>query len=162
MKKTLKEIYTEAKRFCPDNEVIQEAFVQGVRWALYGRYYKEKNIFDKEGSETVDLEVIEPETEIKIPTFDDWWNTFNKKRGRKKAEAKWNKLSDKDKVACMNATPIYVASIEDKQFQKDPLTYLNGECWNDEIINKKNHEQQRAIDLASKAARILSDTNNPR
>lgn len=155
--KTLAEINAEAKKYAPDNELQQEAFIQGARYALTGRYYKESNMFEPI---MVHGEKLCPM--LTIPTFDEWWNAYNKKRGRKKAEAKWNKLSDFDKIECMRATPIYVASIEDKQFQKDPLTYLNGECWNDEIINKPNHEQQRTISLASKAARILTDTSNPR
>ena len=155
--KTLAEINAEAKKFAPDNELQQEAFIQGARYALTGRYYKESNMFEPM---MVHGEKLCPM--LTIPTFDEWWNAYNKKRGRKKAEAKWNKLSDFDKIECMKATPSYVASIEDKQFQKDPLTYLNGECWNDEIINKTNYEQQRTISLASKAARILSSPDNPR
>lgn len=155
--KTLAEINAEAKRFAPDNEAMQDAFVQGARYALTGRYYKEANMYPdlaKLGECTV-LHVEED------PSFEDWWNAYNKKRGRKKAEAKWNKLSHADKIACMKATPAYVASTPDVQYRLDPLTYLNGERWNDEIINRPNYEQQRTISLASKAARILSGANNP-
>lgn len=154
--KTLAEINAEAKNYAPNDEGKQEAFVQGARYALTGRYYKEADMYP-ELAQLGECTILHIEED---PSFEDWWNTYNKKRGRKKAEAKWNKLSHADKMACMKATPIYVASIEDKQYQKDPLTYLNGECWNDEIINKPNHEQQRTISLASKAARILSDTGN--
>ena len=155
--KTLAEINAEAKRFAPDNESMQEAFVQGARYALTGRYYKEANMYPdlaKLGQCTVSH--VEED-----PSFEDWWNAYNKKRGRKKAEAKWNKLSHADKIACMKATPAYVASTPDVQYRLDPLTYLNGERWNDEIINRPNYEQQRTISLASKAARILSGANNP-
>lgn len=155
--KTLAEINAEAKRFAPDNEAMQDAFVQGARYALTGRYYKEANMYPdlaKLGQCTVSH--VEED-----PSFEDWWNAYNKKRGRKKAEAKWNKLSHADKIACMKATPIYVASTPDVQYRLDPLTYLNGERWNDEIINRPNYEQQRTISLASKAARILSGANNP-
>lgn len=151
--KTLAEINAEAKRFAPDNEAMQDAFVQGARYALTGRYYKEANMYPdlaKLGQSTVSH--VEED-----PSFEDWWNAYNKKRGRKKAEAKWNKLSHADKIACMKATPIYVAYIEDKQFQKDPCTYLNGECWNDEIIPKtQNNEQQRNIQRAQRAARLVA------
>ena len=154
--KTLKEINAEAKKYAPDDEGKQEAFIQGARYALTGRYYKEAPIFVANTDHDAIIQ------KLCVPTFEEWWCSYAKKRGRKKAEAKWNKLSDFDKIECMKATPSYVASIEEKQFQKDPLTYLNGECWNDEIINKQNHEQQRTISLASKAARILTDTSNPR
>ena len=151
--KTLAEINAEAKKFAPDNEAMQDAFVQGARYALTGRYYKEANMYP-ELAQLGECTILHVE---EAPSFDDWWNAYNKKRGRKKAEAKWNKLSHADKIACMKATPIYVASIEDKQFQKDPLTYLNGECWNDEIILKKqDNEQQRNLERAQRAARLVA------
>ena len=80
---------------------------------------------------------------------------YGKKRGKKKAKQKWDKLTVEQQTACLIATPAYVASTPDRTYRKDPLTYLNGECWNDEIILKQNHEQQRANNLAAKAARIL-------
>jgi hypothetical protein len=89
------------------------------------------------------------------PSFKDWWNLYDKKRGRKKAEAKWERLKDSDKRACYEATPAYVASVENKQFQKDPLTYLNGECWNDEIIDG-NINQRKYNESASLVNEFLS------
>ena len=162
--KTLAEINAEAKNYSPDCEALQDAFVAGARWMTSGRYYKPAELFSE--PQPVDLEVQETEPIVRlkdglIPSFEDWWNAYNKKRGRKKAESKWNKLSHADKIACMKATPAYVASTPDVQYRLDPLTYLNGERWNDEIINRPNYEQQRTISLASKAARILSGANNP-
>lgn len=143
---TLQQLHAEAKRFAPDDEAKQDAFVQGARYALTGRYYKEADVFHNQAQLSIET----------VPSFDDWWNLYQKKRGRKKAETKWNKLSHADKIACMEATPAYVASIADKQFQKDPCTYLNGECWNDEIINQPNYDQQRAQRLADRTANLIN------
>ncbi len=143
--KTLKEIHAEACKYSPDKEELQDAFASGARWALTGKYYRPAELF------VGDMVVSNCAT----PTFDDWWNCYQKKRGRKKAEIKWNKLSDKDKQDCMKATPMYVASTPDPIYRKDPLTYLNGECWNDEIIVKEDNEKRRIQCLAAKAARIL-------
>ena len=147
---TLQQIHAEAKNYSPDCEPLQDAFVAGARWMATGKYYKPSELFAP--PQSADLK---DETNT-IPSFDDWWNAYQKKRGRKKAEAKWNRLSDADKIACMEATPAYVASIDDRQFQKDPLTYLNGECWNDELIFKPNYEQQRAQRLADRTANLIN------
>lgn len=155
--KTFKEIIKAAKEYS-DQEPLQDAFREGARYAVTGKYYKPSELFNNKAEvETVDLEIEEEQKQVLAlePPFEEWWIAYNKKRGRKKAEAKWNKLSLDDKVACMKATPIYVASTPDPVYRKDPLTYLNGECWNDEIIQKQNNEQQRAINLTAKAARIL-------
>lgn len=164
--KTLKEIYAEANRYAPDNEALREAFVQGARFMVSGKYYKEQPMFPKENEvETVDLQVTVPiEDGLIVPTFDEFWNAYAYKKGRKKAEEKWNKLKPKEKVACMKAVPAYVENTmipgsaptdTKKQFRMHPLTYLNGARWEDEIYPVQSYEQQRAIDLTAKAARIL-------
>lgn len=164
--KTLKEIHAEANRYAPDNEALREAFVNGARFMATGKYYKEKPMFPKENEvETVDLQITVPiEDSIIVPTFQDFWDAYAYKKGRKKAEEKWNKLKPKEKVACVRAVPAYVAntvipgSTSDgtkKQYRMHPLTYLNGARWEDEIYPVQNHEQQRDINLAAKAARIL-------
>lgn len=144
--KTLKEINIAAKGYS-DQEPLQDAFREGARYAITGRYYKPAELFD----DTIQDAVFEGQND----SFEDWWRMYDKKRGKKKAKQKWDKLTKAQQVACLYATPAYVKSTPDPVYRKDPLTYLNGECWNDEIIQKQNHEQQRAIDLTAKAARIL-------
>lgn len=164
--KTLKEIHAEANRYAPDNEALREAFVNGARFMATGKYYKEKPMFPKvDEFETVDLhETLPPLASVIAPTFQDFWDAYAYKKGRKKAEEKWNKLKPKEKVACMRAVPAYVentmipGSVSDgsrKQYRMHPLTYLNGARWEDEFYPVQSNEQQRANNLAAKAARIL-------
>lgn len=164
--KTLKEVIAEANNYATDNEALREAFVQGARFMVSGKYYKEQPIFPKENEvETVDLQVtVSAEGRIIVPTFDEFWDAYAYKKGRKKAEEKWNKLKLSEKVACMKAVPAYVENTmipgsapsgTKKQFRMHPLTYLNGARWEDEIYPVQSYEQQRAIDLTAKAARIL-------
>lgn len=164
--KTLKEVIAEANNYSPDNEAMRDAFVNGARFMATGKYYKEKPMFPKvDEFETVDLhETLPPLASVIAPTFQDFWDAYAYKKGRKKAEEKWNKLKPKEKVACMRAVPAYVAntvipgSVSDgsrKQYRMHPLTYLNGARWEDEIYPVQSNEQQRANNLAAKAARIL-------
>jgi hypothetical protein len=87
-------------------------------------------------------------------TFNKWWELYDKKRGRDKCITKWKKMTATEQFACIAATPAYVESTPDKAYRKDPLTYLNGKCWNDEIIiknngtNKPTTDQQRLERLA--------------
>ena len=163
--KTFIEIIKAAKEYS-DQVPLQDAFREGARYAVTGKYYKEKNIFPKvDEFETVDLhETLPPLASVIVPTFQDFWDAYAYKKGRKKSEEKWNKLKLQEKVACLKAVPAYVAntvipgSTSDgtrKQYRMHPLTYLNGARWEDEIYPVQNHEQQRAINLTAKAARIL-------
>lgn len=163
--KTFIEIIKAAKEYS-DQIPLQDAFREGARYAVTGKYYKEKTIFPKvDEFETVDLhETLPPLASVIVPTFQDFWDAYAYKKGRKKSEEKWNKLKLQEKVACLKAVPAYVAntvipgSTSDgtrKQYRMHPLTYLNGARWEDEIYPVQNHEQQRDINLTAKAARIL-------
>ena len=75
--------------------------------------------------------------DINIP-FGDFWNLYEKKRGNAaKLEAKWNRLKDDERQAIMDYIPKYKQAQPDKQYRKDPATFLNNRAWEDEIIGLK-------------------------
>lgn len=101
-------------------------------------------------------EIIPPQSVISIDNeFERWWELYNKKRGKDRCLRKWHHMSKKDRIACINATPRYVASVSSKVYQKDPLTYLNGRSWEDEIYTEYDDEQKSELNFASKAAAIF-------
>jgi hypothetical protein len=66
--------------------------------------------------------------------FEKFWNAYGKKVDRVKCEKAWNKLT-KDEIEKINTTvEAYVKSNPDIQYRKNPLTYLNGKCFNDELL----------------------------
>ena len=69
-----------------------------------------------------------------IYPFESFWNLYDKKQETKKCNAKWDNLPDTIKIKILEVLPEYIKSTPDKKFRKNPLTYLNGECWNDEIV----------------------------
>ncbi len=69
--------------------------------------------------------------------FDYFWDAYDKKKDRKKCYAKWLKLNTTDKAKIFETVGDYVKANLDEQFRKNPLTYLNGECWNDEVKVKQ-------------------------
>lgn len=98
---------------------------------------------DEDRSMKVENE-IENVVEVEIyPTFDDFWNLYDKKTGSiKKLKPKWEKLNQATKEEIMAYIPNYKTSKPDKQFRKNPETFLNNESWNDEIILQTNGKQQ--------------------
>ena len=85
-----------------------------------------KDSFNKESKSTL--------SNAREERFEIWWNAYDKKVEREKTRKKWFSLSDEDQQKCIDIAPRYVKAEPDKKFRKNPLTYLNGECWNDEII----------------------------
>jgi len=77
--------------------------------------------------------------DLNIP-FENFWNLYDKKVGNKDSlKIKWEKLKDEERIKAMEHIPKYIKSKPDKQFRKDPSTYLNNKSFNDEIINPSNN-----------------------
>lgn len=109
--------------------------------------------------ESAGYEVIAPEATVVLnDEFEKWWSLYNKKRGKAKCQKKWSHMTKKDRAACIAATPRYVASITNKVYQKDPITYLNGKAWEDEIYteyDEPGQPQQRELTFAATARQVL-------
>ena len=91
--------------------------------------------------ESITDDVVSSDVVVSIsPSFEDFWNRYDKKIGRKKCADKWAKISNSDKELIMENLPAYLSSIRDKQYQKHPITYLNNESWHDEIITSQPNQ----------------------
>lgn len=73
-------------------------------------------------------------------SFEVFWNLYDKREGKKECLKKWSKLSFPDIEKILAHVPNYVKSTPNPQYRKNPLTYLNGEHWYDEVIVEKNIE----------------------
>ena len=75
-------------------------------------------------------------------SFDTWWDLYDKKVGSKiKLQTKWNKLTDDQRTQAIKHTKEYIIAQPDKQYRKNPDTYLNNESFYDEIIKPKEFNQ---------------------
>jgi len=88
------------------------------------------------------------------PSFDDFWTAYDKKLDRKSCEKKWSKITQSDREKIMHHVPLYVTSTPNKDYRKNPETYLNKKSWENEIINGTN-QTKSGIDIG----RMLSHIN---
>lgn len=86
-------------------------------------------------------------TELVDENFDYWWDCYDKKRGKEKAKVKWDKLNDKEKELALIVVKDYVNSTPDKNFRKDPATYLNNKSFKDEIIKRNAANAKSSTNL---------------
>ena len=80
--------------------------------------------------------------------FENIWSLYGKKGNKKTSEKRWNKISVANQKKTFAYIPAYVKSTPDKQFRKNLETFLSQECWNDELpdnnqVNNQNHETER-------------------
>lgn len=75
------------------------------------------------------------------PSFDDFWNLYDKKEDRPKCEKKWKTIKQGAREKIMEHLELYVRSTPDKKYRKNPITYLNNQSWENEIIIPQNGKQ---------------------
>ena len=68
--------------------------------------------------------------------FDEFWTLYSKSIDKQKCLDKFEKLSDEEIKSIFETLPFYIIQTPDKTYRKNPLTYLNGKCWNDIDLSK--------------------------
>lgn len=119
----------------------------------YAKPY-ENHIRNRNRNENRNININEKGADAEIftaevwPTFDDFWNAYDKKVDKPKVEKLWQKLSQSEKEQIMQHVPEYVQSQPDKQYRKNPQTYLNSKSYENEIISKNTGGSSTATGFA--------------
>jgi len=113
---------------------------------------KEKEILKVEGVSEVEI----------WPTFQNFWDAYERKGNRKTAEAEWQRTTQSERQAIMQNVPAYNASKPDKQYRKDGERYLKHRVWEDAIVQptKQNNGQRTESDILA-ATLALAGSGNP-
>lgn len=77
-------------------------------------------------------------------TFDAFWDLYGKKVDTKKCKDKFCKLPEQTQQKILQVVELYVKKTPDLKFRKLPLTWLNGECWNDDYSDVKPSQPKNA------------------
>jgi len=119
-------------------------FTEGMRQAIDLKgltINRDKNRLnhDEDGTNRADSCSLIPDSLNLIPDtsgeeFEKIWESYGKKGNRKTSLAKFNRMTVTNKKLMAEHLPLYVKSKPDKQYRKNLETYINQECWNDEII----------------------------
>lgn len=73
-----------------------------------------------------------------VYSFENFWDDYDKKIGNKGELSRlWDRLPDADKLAIKAYIPKYKAAQPNKQYRKNPQTFLNNKGWLDEAIDSK-------------------------
>ena len=83
--------------------------------------------------EEKDREKIRLDKEKKESDFIIFWNKYNKKLNIKDSKKKFLSLKQEQIDKIIEVVDNYVLSTPEIKYRKHPTTWLNGECWNDEI-----------------------------
>ena len=81
-------------------------------------------------------------------SFDLFWNLYSKKVEFDKCQKKFFKLKENEINKILEVVENYVQSTPDKKYRKNPLTWLNGKCWND-VFENLNSEVKRKYEISN-------------
>lgn len=70
--------------------------------------------------------------------FSEFWEFYDKKKDKQRAEKVYKKISLRDRKCIFATLQAYKDSTPDKQYRKNPETYLRNRTWEDEIIPTGN------------------------
>ena len=87
-------------------------------------------------------------------SFAEFWEAYEKKKDRYKAEKIYNKLSEQDRQVIKDTIALYIQSTPEIKFRKFPCTYLNNRSWEDEIVNYDSKPEQEVL---KRTVRTLND-----
>ena len=106
-----------------------ESFAMGV-------FKNIANSFRDATNETIVLKPSEKILSEKKDMFEDFWIKYDKKINKDDALKKWKKLSMVDMKEAIKMVDSYVKSTPDKQYRKNPSTWIYQKAWRNEVINK--------------------------
>jgi hypothetical protein len=116
-------------------DLCRDFFTAGI---LLGEGFRTEEItFDDGQKGTVTFK-----RDLDFDTFDGgfsiFWELYEKKVGRPKCEKLWSKLTVKEREECLAYIPLYKHAQPEKQYRKNPETFLRNKSWNDELIFRNN------------------------
>ena len=122
----------------PVNKVNQ-ALAKLSHWVYQDdiKTISERYQLDAPETETETETYTEKETETDaLDGFDEFWLIYEKKVERPQAEKSWKRIkpSVELQLTIYAAARKYVQSTPDKKYRKNPSTWLNNQCWNDEVV----------------------------
>ncbi|HEY3369668.1 MAG TPA: hypothetical protein VGK10_02395 [Prolixibacteraceae bacterium] len=121
---------------------------QGDRRTDDTQMTRKRHVNDMQMTPTKEDKKREEEKKSTVDRFEAFWDAYSKKTGREKCLDRFSELSDSEIEKILTHVPRYVESTPEVQYRKNPLTYINGKHWEDEIIspNTKQNQSNRTID----------------
>jgi DNA-binding transcriptional regulator YhcF (GntR family) len=102
----------------------------------YGSYNDSRPAKDqpnKSGASQAQDEQECKELEEVNSAFVEFWEKYDLKKGKIKAEKAFRSLSKSEQRNAIDYIPTYNGTLRDLQYKKHPTTYLHDKCWKDEV-----------------------------
>lgn len=133
------QIRTALSKLISTNEITSVTSSQGtiIQIVSYEKYQVATNeITNEQPTSNQQSTTNKNDKNNKEILFNDFWKLYDKQVDRKKCLDKFLKLKDQEIKLIFENLPHYIRSTPDKQFRKNPATWINNKCWNDAEYSK--------------------------
>lgn len=133
------QIRTALSKLISTNEITSVTSSQGtiIQIVSYEKYQVATNeITNEQPTSNQQSTTNKNDKNNKEILFNDFWKLYDKQVDRKKCLDKFLKLKDQEIKLIFENLPHYIRSTPDKQFRKNPSTWINNKCWNDAEYSK--------------------------
>jgi hypothetical protein len=133
------QIRTALSKLISTNEITSVTSSQGtiIQIVSYEKYQVSTNeITNEQQTSNQQSTTNKNDKNNKEILFNDFWKLYDKQVDRKKCLDKFLKLKDEEIKLIFENLPHYIRSTPDKQFRKNPATWINNKCWNDAEYSK--------------------------
>ena len=133
------QIRTALTKLISTNEITSVTSSQGtiIQIVSYEKYQVSTNeITNEQQTSNQQSTTNKNDKNNKEILFNDFWKLYDKQVDRKKCLDKFLKLKDEEIKLIFENLPHYIRSTFDKQFRKNPATWINNKCWNDVEYSK--------------------------
>lgn len=118
--------------FCPTTKQLRTFKVTGEMTTeqfdyLIQRFPAYESVMEKWKT----LKAFKVVQESKPVSFDDFYEAYGNKTGKKAAQNSWKRMSKANQLLAFQYINRYKFKLNPGTALKYPATYLNGECWND-------------------------------
>ena len=140
---------------------VNQALTKLDHWLYYDDISAISERYQSDAPETETETYTETEKETDMAYgFDEFWRIYERKGNKVQSMKAWRKVKPTVELQLQiyDAARIYVQSTPDKQFRKDASTWLNNQCWNDEVVVRQ--EQQKKIGFFGQLA-MTGGSNEP-
>lgn len=97
---------------------------------------------------------VAPFTDKDEESFNRFWQMYGKPTEKQACKLKWKNLAENERELIFQKLPAYVEATPERQFRKNPLTYLNRKIWLDEFVPELPKALKKsAIELLAETGR---------
>lgn len=129
--------------------------------AVYQRYPQVRLDKDRLGKDSIERAQNEADENPLEKRFEKFWEAYENKKGKKNAKKAFTKINPDEELfqEIMDGVERYHKSRNWLEgYRKEPATWLNGECWNDDYSNdRKPGKKAKPVSAQQYEQRVYSE-----